>query len=161
MMEKNVFSDDIAYNDNEDDNVADVDGVEEKHTDAIEEDKRRVSRPVRKVAPTEEYLSRRFLEGMQRTHTDTKQFLIKEEVQDKVVIDDGDLIEYSLMQRCIEVLFAQMSASEGIKKFGERGLAAVVKEFTQLNEGAVPSQNKPIVVPIDPSMLTKEERRKH
>ena len=43
---RHVFSDDIAYNDNDDDNVADVDGVEDKHTDAIEEDKRRVSRPV-------------------------------------------------------------------------------------------------------------------
>ena len=53
-----------------------------------------------------------------------------------------------------------MSATKGIRKFGERGLAAVIKEFTQLNEGAVPSQNKPVVVPVDPSTLSSDDKRK-
>ena len=53
-----------------------------------------------------------------------------------------------------------MSASKGIKKFGEKGLAAVIKEFTQLNEGAVPLQHKPVVVPIDPNTLSKEDKQK-
>ena len=64
------------------------------------------------------------------------------------------------MQRCVNVVFTQMSASKGIKKFGERGLAAIIKEFTQLNEGAVPSQNKPVVIPIDPETLTVDDKRK-
>ena len=53
-----------------------------------------------------------------------------------------------------------MSASKGIKKFGEKGLAAVIKEFTQLNKGAVPSKHKPVVVPIDPNTLSKEDKQK-
>ena len=35
-----------------------------------------------------------------------------------------------------------------------------MKEFIQLNEGAVPSQNKPVVVPIDPNQLTIDEKKK-
>ena len=53
-----------------------------------------------------------------------------------------------------------MSATKGLKKYGARGLAAVVKEFTQLNEGAVPSQQKPVVIPINPSTLTSEDKRR-
>ena len=61
----------------------------------------------------------------------------------------------SFMQRCV----AQMSARKGIKKFGERGLATIVKEFTQLNEGAVPSQNRPVVVRINLNDLTLNESK--
>ena len=64
------------------------------------------------------------------------------------------------MQRCVDVVFPQMSVSKGIKNFEERGLAAVIKEFTQLNDGAVPSQNKSVVVPIDPKTLTPEDVKK-
>ena len=39
-------------------------------------------------------------------------------------------------------------------------MAAVIKEFTQLDKGAVPSQNKPVVIPIDPKTLTPEDKKK-
>ena len=52
-------------------------------------------------------------------------------------------------------IFAQMSATKGIREFGMRAVAAVIKELTQLDQGAVPG--KPVVVPINPDVLTKEE----
>ena len=52
-------------------------------------------------------------------------------------------------------LSAQMSAKKGIKLFGERAVAAMVKEFRQLDKGAFPG--KAVVEPIDPRTLTKEE----
>eukprot|EP00957_Ditylum_brightwellii_P149694 11399689-Ditylum_brightwellii.AAC.1 len=47
-----------------------------------------------------------------------------------------------------------------MEKYGEIGLAAVVKEFTQLNKGAVPEQNKPVVEPIDTDLLTADDKKK-
>ena len=52
-------------------------------------------------------------------------------------------------------LSAQMNAKQGIKLFGERAVAAMIKEFCQLNQGAFPG--KPVVEPIDPNTLTAEE----
>ena len=49
-----------------------------------------------------------------------------------------------------------MSAKKGIKLFKERAVAAICKEFKQLDEGAIP--NKPVVLPQDPSKLTREEK---
>ena len=56
-------------------------------------------------------------------------------------------------------MFTQMSAKEGIKQFDEKTIAAMVKELKQLNNGAM--RGKPVVVPvpIDPSKLTKFEKR--
>ena len=71
-----------------------------------------------------------------------------------------ELINHCYLQRCVNTVFGQMSATKGIKKFDERRLATKVKEFTQLNEGAAPSQNKPVMVPIDISTFTKKEKRK-
>ena len=51
-----------------------------------------------------------------------------------------------------------MSAKAGFKKFGEAAVAAMVKEFTQLNTGAAPG--KPAVVPIDADCLTDIEKKK-
>ena len=53
-------------------------------------------------------------------------------------------------------MFTQMSAKEGIKQFGEKAIATMVKELKQLNNGAM--KGKPVVVPIDPSKLTKFEK---
>ena len=53
-------------------------------------------------------------------------------------------------------MFNQMPAKKGIKLFKERDIAAIYKEFKQLDEGAVP--NKPVVLPQDPSKLTREEK---
>ena len=54
------------------------------------------------------------------------------------------------------ILAQQMSTEKGIKKFGERAVAALIKEFSQLNNGAVPG--KPVIEPIDASTLTAEEK---
>ena len=53
-------------------------------------------------------------------------------------------------------MFIQMSAKEGIKQLGEKAIAAMVKELKQLNNGAM--KGKPVVVPINPSKLTKFEK---
>ena len=52
----------------------------------------------------------------------------------------------------------QMPAKKGIKLFGEKAIAAMIKEFEQLDEGAFPG--KPVVKPIDPNTLTREEKYK-
>ena len=64
---------------------------------------------------------------------------MERQVNVEIQKDHEASINHSYLQRCVNAIFAQMSATKGIKKFGEKGLAAVVKEFTQLNEGAVPS----------------------
>ena len=49
---------------------------------------------------------------------------------------------------------------KGLKKYGEHGLAAIIKEFTQLDQGAIPEHNKPVVIPIDPSTLSYDDKKK-
>ena len=59
------------------------------------------------------------------------------------------------MRTAMGVLFAQMSAKAGIREFGMRAVAALIKEFTQQTQGAVPGN--PVVVPIDPDGLSHED----
>ena len=49
-----------------------------------------------------------------------------------------------------------MSAAKGISMFGERAVAAMIKELKQLDEGPMPG--KRAVVPIDPDTLSKDEK---
>ena len=56
-----------------------------------------------------------------------------------------------------KVMFTQMSAKEGIKKFGERAIAALFKEYNQLDKGA--REGKPVLAPIDPDTLTTTQKR--
>ena len=51
---------------------------------------------------------------------------------------------------------AQMNAAQGIKKFGQEAIAAIWKEYKQLNEGAVPG--KPVFGEVDPHTLTDMEK---
>ena len=62
------------------------------------------------------------------------------------------------MQIACDVIFTQMSANVGFKKYGQPAVAAIIKEFTQLNEGAVPG--KPVVRPIDSTTLSPIEKKK-
>ena len=64
----------------------------------------------------------------------------------------------SYMKLACDVIFTQMTAKKGFKQYGAKAVAAMVKEFTQLNEGAVPG--KPVVVPTDSNSLTATEKRK-
>ena len=62
------------------------------------------------------------------------------------------------MNRATGVLFTQMSAKRGIKKFGERAVAAMIKEFKQIHEESMPG--KPVVRLVDPHMLSSEQKNK-
>jgi hypothetical protein len=50
-----------------------------------------------------------------------------------------------------------MSAKEGIKRFGEKAIAALFKEYKQLDEGAM--KGKPVLAPINPDTLSYEQRK--
>ena len=52
----------------------------------------------------------------------------------------------------VNVAFTQMSASKGIKTYGERAVAAMFKEYRQLNDLEV-------FGPVNPDTLTKDEKR--
>ena len=56
------------------------------------------------------------------------------------------------------ILTQQMSAKKGIKKFGEKAIAAMIKEFSQLDQGAFPG--KPVIDGIDANTLTSAKRSK-
>ena len=59
----------------------------------------------------------------------------------------GNFIPGSCRHRCaIENL-------KGFKLFGERAIAVMIKEFSQLDNGVTPG--KPVVEPVDPKTLTK------
>ena len=45
-----------------------------------------------------------------------------------------------------------------IEKFGEEAVAALMKEFNQLDQGAIPG--KRVVCPVNPSTLTETERKR-
>ena len=62
------------------------------------------------------------------------------------------------MNRATGVLFTQMSAKKGIKKFGERAVAAMIKEFKQIHEGPMPG--KPVIRPVALSLEQKNKRWK-
>jgi len=70
----------------------------------------------------------------------------------------------SFMSVAANVLFtqvsehAQMSAKAGMKRFGDRALAAMISEYKQLNTGAVPG--KPVFGCIDPKDITMEEKKR-
>ena len=53
---------------------------------------------------------------------------------------------------------AQMSAKAGIKRFGDRALAAIINEYKQLNTGTVPG--KLVFGCIDPKDITMEEKKR-
>ena len=54
--------------------------------------------------------------------------------------------------------YSQIPAKKGFRQFGQIAVAAMIKEFTQLNEGAVPG--KPVVIPTNAKSLTPLEKNK-
>ena len=52
-------------------------------------------------------------------------------------------------------MFNQIHATKGIKLFGERSIAAMMKEFKQLYEGAIPGES--LVVQLNPDKLIDAE----
>ena len=64
----------------------------------------------------------------------------------------------SYMSRAVNVLLTQMSATEGIRKHGEKAVAVLIKEFKQLDQG--PMDGKKVVEAILYQTLTAKEKRK-
>ena len=54
--------------------------------------------------------------------------------------------------------YDQIPAKAGFRKYGQEAVAAMIKEFKQLNSGAAPG--KPVVVPVDATSLTPIEKKK-
>ena len=53
-------------------------------------------------------------------------------------IDKANINMDKYMNITCNVIFTQMSAKAGFKKFGEAAVAAMIKKLTQLDKGAVP-----------------------
>ena len=89
--------------------------------------------------------------GIKGKYTQATQFLMKKEaIRNEKTFNN-------LFKTTVDVMFTQMSAKRGIKLFKERAVAAMIKELTQLDRGAM--DGKPVVIPIDPKLLTSEERK--
>ena len=69
---------------------------------------------------------------------------------------DDDNIKW-LLNKAVDIVFTQMSAKQGIKKFGERAVAAIIKEFKQLNDG--PMEGKSVIGEVNPDELTPEQKK--
>ena len=70
-----------------------------------------------------------------------------------------ETINHSMFQRTVHTVFGQMSAVKGLKKHPVEALAAIIKEFQQLDKGAIPEQMKPVVAPIATKSLTREQKK--
>ena len=57
-----------------------------------------------------------------------------------------------------KVMFTQMNAKKGITLFGERAIAAMFKEYKQLEDGPMPG--KPVLAPFNPDGLTPLDEKK-
>eukprot|EP00957_Ditylum_brightwellii_P179219 13653549-Ditylum_brightwellii.AAC.1 len=72
-------------------------------------------------------------------------------------VDDHKRNDDNYMSIAIKVMFTQMNTKKGIRMFGECAVAALFKEYKQLNDRAV--SGEPVVSPIDSKTLTKKDRR--
>ena len=80
----------------------------------------------------------------------------------------SDINAPSYLRRAVDVIFTQleedekkfkdMPAHKGMKLFGERAVAACMKEFSQLAHGVMPG--KPVIVAVNNKDLTAEDRMK-
>ena len=72
-----------------------------------------------------------------------------------------DHIQCFQMNDCYEkaahVMFTQMSAHRGIKLFGERAIAVMMKELKQLNDGVMPGN--PVIEAIPFKELTHKDKK--
>lgn len=58
----------------------------------------------------------------------------------------------------MNIVFTQISTTQGIKKYGEKAIAAIFKELKQLNDGAMP--DKPVVEAISFIDLSHKDKDK-
>ena len=71
-------------------------------------------------------------------------------------MNKGATSQHTYMQLVTDIIFTQMSANKGFKKYEQLAIAAIIKEFTQLNNGTVPG--KPVVRPVNVLTLTPLEK---
>ena len=60
-------------------------------------------------------------------------------------------------EKAVHVMFTQMSAQKGIKLFGQKAIAAMMKELKQLNNGVIPGN--PVIQPIPFEKLTQKDKK--
>ena len=68
-----------------------------------------------------------------------------------------DVIFYHMSDGNEPQRYSQIPAKKRFKQFGQVAVAAMIKEFTQLNEGTVPG--KPVVIPTKAKSLTPLEKK--
>ena len=90
-------------------------------------------------------------DGKTYTHENERQFLIVDEDYNK----DKDINTYYSI--ACGVMFTQMSAKKGIKMFGERAIAALLKEYNQMDKGPMPG--KPVFGAVDYHTLSVQEKK--
>ena len=61
------------------------------------------------------------------------------------------------MQAAVNVMFANTEEKKGITFFDEIAIAAMIKQFKQLDEGSM--SGKPVVIPLNTDELTYTETR--
>ena len=61
------------------------------------------------------------------------------------------------MKLVCRAMFTQMSTKQGIEKFRERAVAAMVKTFKELNDGAI--EGKTVVAPVDYDSLSDRDKK--
>jgi hypothetical protein len=108
-------------------------------------------RPVRSNAGTGVNCLEMSFDGKMYTHSKHRQFLMMKEKYDKTT----DFDNYQMIAN--SVMFTQMNAKKQIKLFGERAVAAMFKEFRQMNEGPMPG--KPVFGLQDTSKLTPLQKK--
>ena len=94
-----------------------------------------------------------------KTYDDVKkkeQFLMDENKHETKKNNTFD-VETSI-KAAVNVMFTQMQATRGFKLFGERAVAAMIKELKQLEEGPMPV--KKVVTEINPDALSAEDKAK-
>ena len=64
---------------------------------------------------------------------------------------------HAYVQEVVDVIFTQMYSKKGIKLFGERDIAEIIKESRKLDKGVMPG--KPVVIQLKPDEIIDVERR--
>lgn len=89
------------------------------------------------------------------------QFLqqVKQANQSSEVLDASNLMRITNKIMFVQMPekyteFLQIPAHLGIQKFGDEAITAMLTEYIQLDQGVV--EGKPVIEPIDPSIVTKE-----
>ena len=78
-------------------------------------------------------------------------------LQQKIEKEKESYVIGSRLKTAVEACFASIPATQGLKKYGEKAVAVMLKELKQLNDGAV--KGKPVVIPIDVDSLTEQDRQ--